>query len=109
MHDTLLARIEARRDELVELTRALVRIPTVNPPGENYPAICELLGERLRRRGFAVQMLRATGSPGDGDRFPRTNLVARREGARPGPCVHLNGHIDVVEAGLGWSVDPWAG
>ena len=87
MDTHLLGRIEAKRDELVELTRALVRIPTVNPPGENYPAICELLGERLRRRGFAVESFRARGTPGDSDRFPRTNLVARREGARPGPCA----------------------
>jgi succinyl-diaminopimelate desuccinylase len=107
--ETLLRRIEAKRPELVELTRALVRIPTVNPPGEAYRPACELLGERLAARGFEVRYLRAEGTPGDSDRFPRWNLVARREGSRPGPCVHLNGHIDVVEAGSGWTVDPWAG
>lgn len=109
MPETLLRRIEAKRPELVELTRALVRIPTVNPPGEAYRPACELLGERLAARGFEVRYLRAEGTPGDSDRFPRWNLVARREGSRPGPCVHLNGHIDVVEAGSGWTVDPWAG
>lgn len=35
--------------------------------------------------------------------------MARREGAGPGPCVHFNGHIDVVEAGQGWTVDPFGG
>ncbi len=105
----LLRRIEEKEAELVELTRALVRIPTVNPPGADYRACCALLAERLAARGFTVQILRAEGSPGDSDRFPRVNLVARREGRRPGPCVHLNGHIDVVEAGQGWSVDPFAG
>lgn len=109
MPETLLRRIEAKRPELVELTRALVRIPTVNPPGEAYRPACELLGERLAARGFEVRYLRAEGTPGDSARFPRWNLVARREGPRPGPCVHLNGHIDVVEAGSGWTVDPWAG
>jgi acetylornithine deacetylase/succinyl-diaminopimelate desuccinylase-like protein len=29
----LLEAIEAREDELVDLARALVRIPTINPPG----------------------------------------------------------------------------
>ena len=53
--------------------------------------------------------VRAEGTPGDSDRYPRWNLVARREGARPGPCVHFNGHIDVVEAGQGWTVDPFGG
>ena len=36
-------------------------------------------------------------------------LIARREGAAPGPCVHFNGHIDVVEAGHGWTRDPFGG
>jgi succinyl-diaminopimelate desuccinylase len=26
-----------------------------------------------------------------------------------GPCVHFNGHIDVVQTGAGWTVDPFAG
>ena len=109
MLETLLRRIDDKRDDLVALTRALVRIPTVNPPGEAYRPACELLGARLGARGFEVRYLRAEGTPGDSDRFPRWNVVARREGSRPGPCVHLNGHIDVVEAGEGWTVDPWAG
>ncbi len=109
MHETLLRRIEAAREALVSLTRALVRIPSVNPPGEAYRPVCELLGERLAAHGFEVRYLRATGTPGDSDRFPRWNVVARREGPRPGPCVHLNGHVDVVEPGAGWTVDPWAG
>ena len=36
-------------------------------------------------------------------------MVARHATGRPGPCVHFNGPIDVVPAGQGWSVDPWAG
>jgi len=107
--ETLLRRIDDKREDLVALTRALVRIPTVNPPGEAYRPCCELLGARLGARGFEVRCLRAEGTPGDSDRFPRWNVLARREGSRPGPCVHLNGHIDVVEAGEGWTVDPWAG
>src|SRR5690606_20694827 len=51
----------------------------------------------------------AEGAPGDSERFPRLNVSARREGRGPGPCVHFNGHIDVVEAGHGWTVDPFAG
>src|SRR5665213_1948909 len=32
-----------------------------------------------------------------------------REGSRPGPCVHFNGHIDVVEPGKGWTLEPFEG
>jgi succinyl-diaminopimelate desuccinylase len=109
MQDELAAAIEARREEMVDLARALVRIPTVNPPGEAYGPCARLIGERLRRRGFQIAYIRGIGSPGDSDRFPRTNVVARFESGRPGPCVHLNGHIDVVLAGSGWTVDPFAG
>ncbi|HXQ30593.1 MAG TPA: acetylornithine deacetylase/succinyl-diaminopimelate desuccinylase family protein [Steroidobacteraceae bacterium] len=104
----LMDRIDARADELVALTQDLVRIPTVNPPGDGYRACAEFLGDRLGRRGFAVEYVRGAGSPGDSDRYPRTNVIARREGHRPGRCVHFNGHIDVVEAGRGWSADPFS-
>ncbi|MCB2102443.1 MAG: acetylornithine deacetylase/succinyl-diaminopimelate desuccinylase family protein [Rhodobacterales bacterium] len=104
----LFARIDDRTDAIVDLTRDLVRIPTVNPPGEAYGDCARLLGDRLARRGFAVEYLRAEGGLADSDRYPRINVVARREGTGPGPCVHFNGHIDVVEAGRGWTEDPFA-
>ena len=102
-----LALIEARRDDLVELTRDLIKIPTLNPPGEAYLEICEYLAGRLRGRGFEIQMIRAHGTPGDSDRYPRWNVVARREGRTSGACVHFNSHIDVVETGHGWTTDPF--
>lgn len=107
--EALDAALRAREGELAALTQALIRIPTVNPPGENYRDACEFLAARLRPQGFDCALLRAEGAPGDSDRHPRWNLVARRPGARPGPCVHFNGHIDVVEAGLGWTHDPFGG
>ena len=108
--DTLLARVAERRDELVALTQALVRIPTVNPPGDAYEACARLLGERLAARGFRVEYLRAEGAPGDNDAHPRINVVARVEpagGMAGGDCLHFNGHIDVVEPGPGWTQDPF--
>ena len=107
--ERVLARIEAREDELVALTRELIRIPTVNPPGENYRPCAELIGERLRRHGFEIAYLRAEGAPGDSDAYPRINVVARRDSGRAGPCVHFNSHIDVVLPGAGWTVDPFEG
>ncbi|HSF63631.1 MAG TPA: acetylornithine deacetylase/succinyl-diaminopimelate desuccinylase family protein, partial [Paracoccaceae bacterium] len=58
---------------------------------------------------FTVELLRARGAPGDCEAYPRWNLVARRDGPRPGDCVHFNGHHDVVEVGHGWTRDPFAG
>lgn len=109
MFAPILERLADKRQDVVAFTRDLVRIPTVNPPGDAYRACAEIVGERLRRRGFVVEYLRAEGTPGDTPHHPRINIVARREGIRLGPCVHFNGHIDVVPAGHGWSVDPWVG
>jgi succinyl-diaminopimelate desuccinylase len=99
--------IRGRRDEIVALAADLVRIPTVNPPGDCYEDCARLIGERLARRGFTIEYLRAEGERADSDRYPRTNIVARREGGSPGPCIHFNGHIDVVEPGEGWTRDPF--
>ncbi|WP_436640529.1 acetylornithine deacetylase/succinyl-diaminopimelate desuccinylase family protein [Microbaculum sp. FT89] len=109
MRDALFARIDAKTDELVELTRTLIQIPTINPPGEDYEDCARLIGERMRARGFEITYVRGDGTPGDSDRYPRVNVVARREGGSPGACVHFNGHTDVVEVGKGWTVDPFAG
>ena len=109
MIERLFQNIDARVDELVELTADLIRFPTINPPGEAYTPCAEYIGERLRRRGFVVEYVRGEGTPGDSDRYPRTNVIARIEGKSPGHTVHFNSHIDVVEAGEGWTVDPFGG
>ena len=106
---TLAQRIDDRRDDLIALTQALIRIPTLNPPGANYREICDLLARRLGDAGFEVELIRATGTPGDSDAYPRWNLVARHDGTRAGDCVHFNGHHDVVEVGQGWTRAPFGG
>jgi len=105
----LFGAIEARRDDLIALTQELVRIPTINPPGDHYLEICEYLKRRLESSGFATELVRGEGTPGDSDRYPRWNIVARRDGRHSGECVHFNSHTDVVEVGHGWSKDPFAG
>jgi succinyl-diaminopimelate desuccinylase len=107
--DDLFRRIDSQGEALATLTADLVRIPTINPPGDAYEACAHFLGERLAASGFDVEYLRAAGALGDSDRYPRTNVVARFEGDGPGPCVHFNSHIDVVAPGEGWTVDPFAG
>ncbi|HEV7416609.1 MAG TPA: acetylornithine deacetylase/succinyl-diaminopimelate desuccinylase family protein [Tianweitania sediminis] len=109
MIEMLFRAIDGRVDELTSLTQDLIRFPTVNPPGEAYTPCAEYIGERLKAKGFAVEYVRGEGTPGDTDRYPRTNVIARYEGKRRGKTVHFNSHIDVVEAGEGWTVDPFEG
>ena len=105
----LFAAIEDRRDDIVDLTRDLIRMPTLNPPGLSYREACDYLDRRLRRAGFRTRLLRAEGAVADSDKYPRWNLLARKDGPSGGPCVHFNSHIDVVQVGSGWSVDPFEG
>ena len=109
MTTALTQAIDARRDDLIALTQDLIRIPTLNPPGRHYRDICDYLDRRLRGAGFETELIRAHGTPGDSDKYPRWNIVARRTGAHPGDCVHFNSHTDVVEVGKGWTQDPFGG
>jgi succinyl-diaminopimelate desuccinylase len=84
----------------IALTRQLVAIDTVNPPGREREC-ARVLGRLLEDAGFAV-----TEHPyGEG----RSSLVARL-GDGDGPPLCLTGHLDVVPLGARpWTHDPFAG
>lgn len=106
--DEVFELIEKSEAGLVRLCQDLIRFPTINPPGNDYQACVEYVGNRLKNSGFSVEYIRARGAPGDCADYPRYNVVARYETGRQGPCVHFNSHIDVVETGDGWTKDPFA-
>src|SRR4051794_27911327 len=106
--ERVLAEVDRAADEIVQLTADLVRIPTVNPPGREYDACAHFLGGFLQRRAFDIEYVAAEGRPEHTVQYPRVNVIGTRRGG-PGPVVHLNGHIDVVPAGDGWTVDPFGG
>jgi len=107
--DRVLAAIDDAAPEIVEFTADLIRIPTINPPGDSYAACAQLIGERLTTCGFDVSYVEADGLPEHTLTHPRVNVVGTRRGRAPRPAVHLNGHFDVVPAGSGWTVDPFGG
>ena len=89
------------RDETVELLQELIRLDTVNPPGNETPA-AELLRDYLAESGVACELYA---------RVPeRANLVARIPGRRGGPRLALLSHTDTVLAdATEWQVGPWSG
>ena len=107
--DRVLASVDAAADEIIDFTRELIRLPTVNPPGDGYADCAELIGRRLTSCGFETTYFAAEGCPEHTTRHPRINVVGRRRGRAARPLVHLNGHFDVVPAGGGWTLDPFAG
>src|SRR5438105_15663915 len=85
--DRITAEVDRAADEIVQLTADLVRIPTVNPPGDEYEACARFLGADLQRRGFAIEYIAADRRPEHTHRHPRINLVAAKRGGA-GPVVH---------------------
>ncbi len=103
----MLERVESMAGEMVAFLRGLISIPTVNPPGENYAACAEWLGERLAEFGYDVEIVAAEGRPEHTPRHPRLNVIGRLRGTPARPLLHFNGHFDVVPVGNGWTVDPF--
>ena len=85
----------------VQLTQELIRINTINPPGDEH--LCaKFLGEHLENNGFKVQYYEF-----DKD---RTSIVASLEGSDDKLPLCFTGHIDTVPLGAAeWSCDPFAG
>src|SRR6266567_1272595 len=101
-------------EEAIAFLQGLIRIPTVNPPGEEYPECAHYIGERLQALGYDVEYIEL--SPAEvaelapyGSGLPRVNVLGRLPGSLPAPVMHFNGHMDVVPAGSGWSCDPFGG
>jgi acetylornithine deacetylase/succinyl-diaminopimelate desuccinylase-like protein len=87
--------------EAIEVLQRLIRFNTVNPPGNERPAI-EYLADYLERAGLEVRLLAA-----DED---RPNLVADLHGRGDGPTLCYLGHVDTVLADPEeWEHDPWSG
>jgi acetylornithine deacetylase/succinyl-diaminopimelate desuccinylase-like protein len=88
------------RDEATGLLQSLIRLDTVNPPG-NETRAAELLRDYLARSGVEAELYA---------RVPeRANLVARIRGG-DGPSLAFLCHTDTVLADPAeWARDPWSG
>ena len=100
VRDPPLSATVSLRDEAVGLLRKLIRLDTVNPPG-NETRAAELLRDYLAESGVACELYAKVPE--------RANLVARIPG-RGGPRLALLSHTDTVLADPAeWEVDPWSG
>src|SRR5918999_2170863 len=89
------------QDEATSVLQRLIRLNTVNPPGNELPAQ-EFLKAFLDSAGFETALL--------GDDPARPNLLARLRGRQPGPVLGLLSHVDTVVADpSGWRHGPWSG
>lgn len=99
--------VDESADELVTLTRDLVRIPSENPKLSGVEdggeaKVQDRVVAALEPNGFAIDRWDAL--PG------RPNVVGTLKGSGGGPSLAVNGHIDVVPAGnpADWPHEPFA-
>jgi len=82
---------------LVQLTRALVRMRSINPPGDEA-AVATYVAERFERAGmFADTVPHAEAG--------RASVVGGLRGTGERPALLFSGHLDTVPAGDNWQHD----
>ena len=101
---------------LVGCLQRLVRIPTVNPPGENYDAMTKLLVREMEHVGLTARRypipraLLQHSLPPDQHGYPRYNVVGKRRVRGARKTLHFNAHYDVVPVSGKWRMgDPFSG
>jgi succinyl-diaminopimelate desuccinylase len=104
MKDLIVDAISSYRDEILDFTKALVSIPTENPPGTSYLACVEAIASKLREIGLDSTVLEV---PDAGEEAPEAPNHSRKP--HPRYCLlsfygrgertlYFHGHYDVVPA-----------
>jgi succinyl-diaminopimelate desuccinylase len=83
-HADLLARVQAYREAMIDLTTRLIAIPTQNPPGDCYSEALQLLQAHLLNLGFENTRLEG---------HCLLSFLGVGE-----PTLYFSGHYDVVPA-----------
>lgn len=108
IQDAICRGVDQIQEEMISFLQDLVRVPTVNPPGEVYREGAELIGNQLKKFGYETNYILAEGLKEHTAEHPRVNVFGRMKGIVARPSLHFNGHFDVVPVGEGWTRDPFA-
>lgn len=101
--------LDLHASDLLALLQSLVRIPTVNPPGEHYDEVTGRLLEEMTRSGLRAKRLAVPKAlqkkilPPEQHAYVRSNVLGllKVPGARR--TIHFNAHYDVVPVSGVWS------
>ena len=87
------------KNHLIKLTKQLIRIPSQNPPGDEY---------RVAR--FVVAFLEDLGLKAKIYEFKknRSNVIATLKGKDKNSSLLVSPHLDTVPAGSNWRFPPFA-
>jgi acetylornithine deacetylase/succinyl-diaminopimelate desuccinylase family protein len=98
----LIDEIERLRNDIIEYTRDMVRIPSENPPGDETE-VSDYVSELLASLGFDLEQVESKPN--------RVNTLGVLKGTGGGKTLLWNGHYDTVPVGNldYWTVDPFEG
>lgn len=82
--------------DVVSLVADLVKIPSIC--GEEK-RVANFVADWLEKNHLPVQTVEVKPN--------RPDVITRLKGEKPGPHILLNGHMDTVEVGNGWTRDPF--
>lgn len=90
--------------DLLSLTRALVRTPSTNPPGD-VTAVAKVSADAIGRLIPDCEVSMIESAPGI------TNVVGVLQSGRPGKTLVFSGHLDTYPTGDPgrWTLDPFSG
>lgn len=87
--------------DLVKFCQEIVRIKSVNPPGDELQA-AEYVASALKKIGLEVEVIKHSPT--------RASVLARLKSSRKKPALLYNGHLDTVPVGTEkWIHDPFEG
>ncbi len=98
MIDEISKKVEEKQELILEFVKSLIRIPTQNPPGENYDKIVEKIKEELKKEDVEFKIYSKNNKP---------NLVVRWN-VDSSKTLHINGHYDVVPVTPNWKHKPFS-
>src|SRR3989338_1201079 len=85
-------KLQEKSNEILEFAKSLIKIPTQNPPGENYEKIVSFVRKKLELYNFKIRIYRKNNKP---------NLVVKWDvGSKK--TLHVNGHYDTVPVTPNW-------
>jgi succinyl-diaminopimelate desuccinylase len=88
-----------QEDEVVKICQELVRIKSVNPPGDERPA-AEYVAAALKQVGMEVELIEHSPT--------RASVLARVRSSRQLPALLYNAHLDTVPVGAEkWVHEPF--
>lgn len=89
-----------KETEVIKFCQELVRINSVNPPGDELP-IAEYVASTLKKFGLEVELVKHSPT--------RASVLARLRSPSEKPGLLYNGHLDTVPIGAEkWTHDPFA-